>query len=732
MTIALHANPAFVFGNPCPTSGFYCFRRPFCGTRISSWGPVYSCFPLVRRSRFICKAEGTPPVTVQVRKCSPLLESSLLLTGGSLTSNEWIAVPDIWKTTADKYVDQIALVDPYHHPPSKLTYKQLELEIIYFAEGLRVLGVMPDEKLALFADNSCRWLVADQGIMSTGAINVVRGARSSVEELLLIYNHSESVALVVDSVDLFNRLSETFTSKADIRFIILLWGDKALLDGDVTKGIPLFSYKDIIDLGQDHHQSFLDTRNEGQRYIYKAIDLDDVATLVYTSGTTGTPKGVMLTHRNLLHQIHNLWDVVPAQAGDRFLSMLPPWHAYERACEYFTLTYGIEQVYTTVKNLKEDLQRYQPHYLISVPLIYETLYSGIQKQISTGPILRKFIALTLIKASLLFMEWKRVYEGKSLTKVQMKYPPLLAAFEWLLARVICAILWPLHILATKIIYRKIHSAIGILKAGISGGGSLPSHIDRFFEAIGVMVQNGYGLTESSPVVAARRPFSNVIGSVGHPLRHTEIKVTNPETGELLPDGSKGIVKVRGPQVMKGYYKNPSATNAILDDDGWLNTGDIGWIAPSNSTGRSRRVGGVLVLEGRAKDTIVLKTGENAEPIELEEAALRSSLIQQIVVIGQDQRRLGALIFPNKEELLFAVKMSTPTINGFEVSKEMMTSLLREELKTWTRECTFQIGPILIVDEPFTVENGLMTPTMKVRRDKVVSKYRDDITRMYNN
>ncbi|KAG9446031.1 hypothetical protein H6P81_012159 [Aristolochia fimbriata] len=708
MGIALHANPAFVVRDAYATSSFYRFPRRVCGTRVSSRGKSVCdrCFPLVPRQRLVCKAEGTPPATVQVRKCSPLLESSLL-TGGPLTSNEWVAVPDIWKTAADKYGERIALVDPYHDPPSKFTYKQLEPEIIYFAEGLRVLGVMPDDKLALFADNSCRWLVADQGIMSTGAINVVRGTRSSVEELLLIYNHSESVALVVDTVDLFNRLSETFTSKADIRFIILLWGDKALLDVDVMKGIPLYSYNNIIDLGRDHHDSLLGTHNEGQPYIYKAIDADDVATLVYTSGTTGIPKGVMLTHRNLLHQIHNLWDVVPAQAGDRFL------------------------IYTTVKKLKEDLHRYQPHYLISVPLVYETLYSGIQKQISTSPILRKFIALTLIKTSMFFMEWKRVYEGKSLTRVQMKYPPLVATIERLLARVICSILWPLHMLATKIIYHKIHSAIGISKAGISGGGSLPSHIDRFFEAIGVMVQNGYGLTESSPVVAARRPFCNVIGSVGHPLQHTEIIVTNPETGEVLPDGSKGIVKVRGPQVMKGYYKNPSATNAVLDKDGWLNTGDIGWIAPSNPTGRSSRSGGVLVLEGRAKDTIVLKTGENVEPVELEEAALRSSLIQQIVVIGQDQRRLGALIFPNKDELLLTMKMSTSTINGFEISKEMMLSRLREELMTWTRECTFQIGPILIVDEPFTIENGLMTPTMKIRRDRVVSKYRDDIDRMYS-
>ncbi|KAK2991611.1 hypothetical protein RJ640_014007 [Escallonia rubra] len=153
-------------------------------------------------------------------------------------------------------------------------------------------------------------------------------------------------------------------------------------------------------------------------------------------------------------------------------------------------------------------------------------------------------------------------------------------------------------------------------------------------AIEVKVQNGYGLTESSPVVAARRPTCNVLGSVGHPLRHTEFKVVDAESGEVLPPGSKGILKVRGPQVMRGYYKNLLAMKQVLDEDGWLDTGDIGWIAPCQSVGRSRHSGGVVVFEGRAKDTIVLSTGENVEPSELEEAAMRSSLIQQIVVIGQ--------------------------------------------------------------------------------------------------
>ncbi|CAJ1849775.1 unnamed protein product [Sphenostylis stenocarpa] len=598
--------------------------------------------------------QGSKPTTEEplTRRYSPFLESSLLTGNGVGASDEWKAVPDIWRSSAEKYGDKIALVDPYHDPPSSMTYKQLEDAILDFAEGLRVIGVRPYEKLALFADNSCRWLVADQGMMACGAINVflelTRNASKFARALLC-------VALAVDNPEMFNRIAELFYLKASIRFIILLWGEKSGLVSEGDKEVPIYTFMEVIHLGRESRRVLFDSLDNRKHYIYEAIESDDIATLVYTSGTTGNPKGVMLTHRNLLHQIKNLGDIVPAEVGDRFLSMLPSWHAYERASEYFIFSCGVEQVYTTVKKLKGDLRHYQPHYLISVPLVYETLYSGIQKQISTSSLVRKLVALTFIRASLRYMECKRIYEGKCLTKDQK--PPLYlhSMLDCLWARVIATILFPVHLLAKKLVYTK---PSGTMQAGISGGGSLSSHVDRFFEAIGVTVQNGYGLTETSPVVAARRLSCNVIGSAGHPIKHTEFKVIDSETDEVLPPGSKGILKVRGPQLMKGYYKNPSATNQVLDRDGWLNTGDIGWIVPHHSTGRSRNSGGVIVVDGRAKDTIVLSTGENVEPGELEEAAMRSSLIHQIVVIGQDKRRLGAIIVPNKEEVLKAARDSS--------------------------------------------------------------------------
>uniref|UniRef100_A0A2P2K9N6 AMP-dependent synthetase/ligase domain-containing protein n=1 Tax=Rhizophora mucronata TaxID=61149 RepID=A0A2P2K9N6_RHIMU len=350
----------------------YFARSHYNKSRVS----IEKCKSLSAIPRSLVHCESKTEAT-KIRKCSPYLDKALLLGNGALASDEWRAVPDIWRSSAEKYGDQVALVDPYHDPPTNMTYKQLEQDILNFSEGLRVIGVKPEEKLALFADNSCRWLVADQGMMAMGAINVVRGSRSSVDELLKIYNHSDSVGLAVDSPELFNQIVETFCSKAALRFVILLWGDKSCLAVDGIQGTPIFNYNEIIDLGRESCSALFDSGDNRQNCVYKTISSDDVATIVYTSGTTGNPKGVMLTHKNLLHQINNLWDVVPAEPGDRFLSMLPPWHAYERACEYFIFSHGVQQMYTTVRNLRDDLRHYQPHYIISVPLVYETLYRSV-------------------------------------------------------------------------------------------------------------------------------------------------------------------------------------------------------------------------------------------------------------------------------------------------------------------------------------------------------------------
>jgi long-chain acyl-CoA synthetase len=277
----------------------------------------------------------------------------------------------------------------------------------------------------------------------------------------------------------------------------------------------------------------------------------------------------------------------------------------------------------------------------------------------------------------------------------------------------------------------------------SGGGALPKHIDDFFELIGVEILQGYGLTETSPVTHGRRYWRNLRGAVGQPIPGTETKIVDPETRKPLPTGERGLVMLRGPQIMQGYYQNPEATAKAIDADGWFDSGDLGWITPQND----------LVLTGRAKDTIVLTNGENIEPQPIEDACLRSPYIDQIMLVGQDQRSIGALIVPNLSALekwaeTQNLHLRLPDEAAKEQNKEdsahktevsleskIIQDLFRQELNREVQNRPGyrpddRIGPFKLILEPFSVENGLMTQTLKIRRHVVMERYRDIINGIF--
>lgn len=229
---------------------------------------------LVSKSRKLGRVHcQSKTAEVDIRKCSPFLESELLSGNGGLPLTEWRTVPDIWRTSAEKFGDRVAVVDPYHDPPTTMTYKQLDQEIVDFSEGLRVIGLKPHEKIALFADNSCRWLVADQGMMASGAINVVRGSRSSDQELLQLYSHSESVALAIDNPEMYNRIADTFGSHAALRFVILLWGEKSSLVTEARQGYPIYTYKEIVELGHKSRVDLLDSEDASKTFTENDIHM---------------------------------------------------------------------------------------------------------------------------------------------------------------------------------------------------------------------------------------------------------------------------------------------------------------------------------------------------------------------------------------------------------------------------------------------------------------------------
>jgi len=614
---------------------------------------------------------------------------------------------NVWQRLAEEFAGQIALRDPHAQPVFEISYGELFRRIQTLAAGLQALGIRPGDRVAIFADNSPRWLMADLATMFTGAVNVPRSAIADPDELGYILRHSGSTVLIVQDLKTLKRI------QSDVQELGLEW--VLLLSDEQEAGVLNFSQ--WLQKGQEH------------TYEPPRLERSQLATIIYTSGTSGRPKGVMLSHGNLMHQVENLGVVVQPQPGNKVLTILPTWHSYERACEYFLLSRVCTLVYTSPRFIKQDFKQEQPHFLVAVPRIWETVYEGIQRQFNEKSALMQKVIRTLIGVSERYVLAGRVARNQSILHYGANRSVRLQA------RLKQGLLWPVHKLGDLLIYKKVRQALGPnFQHAISGGGSLPAYLDLFYEIAGISILNGYGLTETSPVLCARRPEWNVRGTAGPPLPGTEFQIVDPETKQPLPPGQKGLILARGPQVMMGYYNNPEATAKVLSPEGWFETGDLGWLTPD----------GQLVITGRAKDTIVLLNGENIEPQPLEDVCLQCPYISQIVVVGQDQKKLAALIYPNLDALqAWATEQGIPSsvgTSGTESSSELLAhpqvrSLILEELRTRIRQrpgyrADDQISDFRFLPEPLSVENGLMTQTLKIKRNPVAERYAHLIQEMY--
>ncbi|MBW4641623.1 MAG: long-chain fatty acid--CoA ligase [Goleter apudmare HA4340-LM2] len=625
------------------------------------------------------------------------------------------SLPEIWPLAAQRFSDTVALHNPHAQPEVFITYAQLAKQIQHFAAGLQQLGVQVGDRISLIADNSPRWFIADQGIMTAGAVNAVRSAQAEREELLFIIANSGSTVLVVEDIKTLEKLRSSLNNPP-IQLIVLL-SDETPPTGE---NLQVVNFTQLVEIGSNHtFEPVKQNRNT-------------LATLIYTSGTTGKPKGVMLSHGNLLHQVTTLGSVVQPHKGDVVLSILPTWHSYERSGEYFLLSQGCTQVYTNLRSVKRDLKEFKPQYMVAVPRLWESIYEGVQKQFREQPANKQRLINFLLGMSDVYIKARRTAQGLSLDHLEA------SALERIGARILATVLFPLHALGEKLVYAKVREATGgRIKHVISGGGALPRHIDSFFEQIGINILQGYGLTETSPVTNARRPWRNLLGSSGQPIPGTEVKIVDPETKIPLPAGKRGLVLLKGPQIMQGYYQNPEATAKAIDAGGWFDSGDLGWVTPQND----------LVLTGRAKDTIVLSNGENIEPQPIEDACLRSPYVDQIMLVGQDQRSIGALIVPNVEALAKWAEAQNLSLNiqddnvtdassqKIDLESKIIQDLFRKELNREVQNrpgyrADDRVGPFKLIPEPFSIENGLMTQTLKIRRHVVTERYRGIIDGMF--
>jgi long-chain acyl-CoA synthetase len=618
----------------------------------------------------------------------------------------------IWPEMAQRYGAAVALEAPHSTPPEQLSFNALNAAILQAAAAFACLGVAPGDVVALFAENSPRWLIADQGLMRAGAADAVRGSTAPVEELRYILEDSGAVGLVVESAALLQRLALPPEQLARLRFVVLLEEPAGEVALPLPEEVACLSWPDFRARGAGVTPPPL-----------PPLAPERLATLLYTSGTTGRPKGVPLSHANLLHQLRTLGVAVNPRPGDRALSVLPIWHAYERTAEYFLLAAGCRQTYTTLKHLRGDLQAVKPHYMISVPRLWEALLAGFEDALAAMPAKRR----GLIERALAVSRFHGLQRRRAMGLTLQVEPPLAR----LTAALLTAASWPVEALAAALLWPKVRQQLsgGVLRTAISGGGALSLHVDSFFEAIGIELLVGYGLTETSPVLACRRPWRNRRGSAGQPLPDTALKIVDQESGAPLGWGERGRVLARGPQVMAGYFNKPEATAAVLDAEGWFDTGDLGHLLPDGS----------LVLTGRAKDTIVLSSGENIEPGPLEEALVAHPLVEQVMLVGQDRRQLGALVVPRAEPLAaFAAADGLPAPAGAGAGAGATDALLLRALKgEFNRLLAARAGSrpderlagVALV-EPFTIDNGLLTQTLKQRRDRITQRDQAAVEAIY--
>ena len=481
----------------------------------------------------------------------------------------------------------------------------------------------------------------------------------------------------------------------------------------------IFSFNEITKKGKN-------LLNKGDTLfadISKSAEPDDLITIIYTSGTTGNPKGVMLTNKNFMHNIRNAPPAIGINKEDNLLSVLPSWHIYERIVEYCTISVGASTAYSKPfkQILLPDLKAEKPTLMCSVPRIWESLHKGIKDNVKKSSSIKRFMFNMAISIGEKYKEAERILNNKNPLFDRLNYTP--EELEQA-RRTVKRLGWK-YKLADKIVFKKIREVTGgKLRFAISAGGALTESTDIFFNTIGIRVCEGYGLTETSPVLTGRTEKEDIMFTVGAPIPEVEIKIVDKDDyNRELPNGKVGIVLTKGEMIMKGYYKNKEKTDEVIKD-GWFNTGDLG---------KKTYNGKYLKLVGRIKDTIVLRGGENIEPLVLEDKLNESNYINQVIVVGQDKSRLGALIVPDFDALKEYAKKENIEYKSIEElieNKKIIPLFQKEQKRLISKEQGFKpyetVMGVGVLPKEFTVESGDLTETLKMRRFEIHEKYKKEI------
>ncbi|MBU1425791.1 MAG: long-chain fatty acid--CoA ligase [Gammaproteobacteria bacterium] len=555
----------------------------------------------------------------------------------------------------------------------ELTWREMELEIARWQGAMTREGLQPGDRVAIMLKNSPQWVVFDQAALGLGLVTVPLYVADRPENVAHVLQDSGARVLLIDNATHWHPLHEACTGITTLTRIVTL---RAPPEGDNDERL-----RSVDEWVPDTHDGF--------RHLVS--DPGTLATIVYTSGTTGKSKGVMLSHRNLLSNAEGSLQCFTVYTSDTFLSFLPLSHCLERTAGYYVAVMaGAKVAYArSVQQLQEDLALIRPTVLISVPRIFERIQSGIRSKLDKGP------ALTRRLFNLAVSVGNRHFEH--LQGRASWHPALLV--------------WPLlkMLVADKLLAR----LGGRLRLAITGGAALSADNARTFIGLGMHILQGYGLSETSPVISVNRLDNNLPSSVGPKVPNLEIRL-----------GEHNALEVRGPSVMLGYWNNDAATKAMIAADGWLNTGDV---ASIDEQGR-------ITITGRIKEIIVLSNGEKIPPNDMEAAILADPLFEQVMVVGEGKAYLGLLAVVNRERWVDAMRernLPAEWPESLHSSQTRAYALQRVTQQLHAFPGYARIRKIALLGDPWATDNGLLTPTLKIKRARVLEHHAKEYAMLYD-
>ncbi len=560
---------------------------------------------------------------------------------------------------------------------ARISTEEVETTVRRLSLGFQALGLVPGDRMAILSENRPEWVMADFAALCAGAVTVPIYTSLLPDQVRYLLADSGAKIVVCSDLEMWRKVEAVRSGLPALERVIVI-------EGDPPAGTQALS--DVAERGR---------RLEGEEpgrfeRTAEAVQPGDLASIIYTSGTTGAPKGVMLSHANFVSNVISLTEVIDFCAADVALSFLPLSHVLERTATFFLFHVGAAIAYAeSIEAVAANLVEVRPTIIVSVPRLFEKIYSRIMDQIMAGSRLKRAIFV-----------WS------------------LATGKKHAARTIAGERVPAHLsfkraLAEKLVFSKITARTGgRIRYAICGGAPISKDIVEFFFAIGLVVLPGYGLTETSPVLTANTPGKIRFGTVGKPVPGVELRIA--EDGEIL---------ARGPNVMMGYYKNEADTREVLKD-GWLSTGDIGRFDED----------GFLIITDRKKDIIVTSGGKNIAPQPIESLIQASPFIASAVVVGSSRKFISALVVPDFEKLEAYARnkgLAFEDRAGLCRRPEIAAFLLDEVNRMTPGLASYErVKKIAILDRDFGIDLGEVTPTLKVRRNIVEQKYADVIESLY--